>query len=259
MLHAAMGTARRDADIKRLDDLLAELRRTQPFDDLLVEHLSSARNYLMGAMPEEYALALEEGRQATDLVTNATVRETAQQTIASLLDEFNQTQPQPEAPRHRPADTDTDAEPRALTGTETELFTFFKGRKTSLGVFYPWRYIIATFDSFEAAEMGAAALHEDGFGPDEVLAAPGQEMLKFFDELRADNGLFGTVMEELSKVIATEAAFVEADTRRAKRGAGFLAVYAPDEQVMQRVRELAAPFNPISMHWYKAGGIESLI
>src|SRR6185503_1445473 len=105
MLHATMGTARRDADIKRLDDLLAELRRTQPFDDLLVEHLSSARNYLMGAMPEEYALALEEARQATDLVTNATVREKAQQTIASLLDEFNQTQPQPEAPRHRPAET----------------------------------------------------------------------------------------------------------------------------------------------------------
>jgi hypothetical protein len=210
-------------------------------------------------MPEEYALSLGEARRMASVVDDPAVRRTVEKVLSSLLAEIDHTQALPETPRHHPSESGSDHAPRALKGTETELFTFFKGRKTSLGVFYPWRYIIATFHSFEAAENAAAALRKDGFGPDEVLAVPGEEMLKFFDELRAEKGLFGTMMEELSKIFATEAAFVEADARRAKEGAGFVAVYAPDETVTGHVRELAAPFDPVSMHLYKAGGIQSLI
>jgi hypothetical protein len=98
-----------------------------------------------------------------------------------------------------------------------------------------------------------------GYDADEVRAIPGAEMLRFFDELHEENGVFAAVMAGFSHLIATEAAFVEADIRRAREGAGFIAVYAPKESETRYVRDLLMPFQPISMHWYGTAGIQSLI
>jgi len=53
--------------------------------------------------------------------------------------------------------------------------------------------------------------------------------------------------------------FVENDIRRAREGAGFLAIYSPLEIESQRICELLKPFGPIAMQRYLASGIESLI
>ena len=259
MPHATLGPAQRDTDLQRLDEWIAALGHSQENrDDLLIQHLQSARAYLLGAMPEEYALSLQNARESLSLVRDEASRRRLDDTLSTLLDEIEHAG-MPRDGGRRPPRTDRDARAGDRSGSGTDLFDFFKGAKTSLGVFYPWKYVIATFPSFEAAKAAGDALRQAGMGADEVMAVTGEEMLKFFDQLRTETSLFGALMAGFSRVIATEAAFVEADIRRAREGAGVLAVYHPDEAGTQRLRELLAPLGPVSMHWYRRGSIESLI
>ena len=261
MQHATLGPAQRDADVQRLDELIVELGRSQENrDDLSIEHLRSARTYLLGAMPEEYALSLQNARESLSLVRDEPVRRRLEEGLSSLLDEIDHAGMPPDGERQSPSSReDRDARTHDEGGSGTDLFAFLKGSKTSLGVFYPWKYAIVTFPSFELAKAACDALRLAGLSADEVMAVPGVEMLRFFDQLRTETSLLGALMEGLSRTFATEAAFVEADIRRAREGAGFLAIYHPDEAGIDHLRDLLAPLNPVSMHWYKWGGIQSLI
>ena len=231
MQHATLGPAQRDADVQRLDELITGLRHSQENpDDLLIQHLQSARTYLLGAMPEEYAPSLQSARENLSLIGDEPVRRRLEDVLSSLLDEIDHAGMPPDGERQSPSSReDRDARTHDEGGSSADLFAFFKGAKTSLGVFYPWNYVIATFPSFEHAKASSVALRQAGLGADEVMAVPGEETLRFFDQLRTETSLLGALMEGLSRVIATEAAFVEADIRRAREGAGFLAVYHPDE------------------------------
>jgi hypothetical protein len=261
MAHATLGPAQRDADLQRLDELIKELGHSQENrDDLLIQHLQSARTYLLGAMPEEYSLSLQNAKESLSVVRDENARRRWEGTLSSLLDEMEHAGTPSKGDRLPPSSrTERDAHAGDPSGSGADLFDFFKGAKTSLGVFYPWKYVIATFPSFEPAKAAGDALRQAGLGADELMAVPGEEMLKFFDQLRTETSLFGALMEGLSRVFATEAAFVEADIRRAREGAGFLAIYHPDEADTQRLRDLLVPLEPVSMHWYKRGCIESLI
>ena len=261
MPHATLAAAQRDADSQRLDELIGALGHSQENrDDLLIQHLQSARAYLLGAMPEEYALSLQNARESLSFVRDEAARRRLEDTLSTLLDEIEHAGMARDGGRRPPLPrTERDARARDQSGSGADLFDFFKGAKTSLGVFYPWKYVIGTFPSLEAAKAAGDALRQAGMGADEAMAVTGEEMLKFFDQLRTETSLFGALMEGLSRVIATEAAFVEADIRRAREGAAFLAIYHPDEADTQRLRELLAPLEPVSMHWYRRGSIESLI
>ena len=254
MPHPALAPAQRDADVERLDEIIAALRRvSQNTDDLLIEHLLSARTYLLGAMPDEYAASLRDAAESLGLIPDQALRQRVEGALCELLSDLDHTRmPRNDGLRRRPRLADPDPEP-------ADLFTFLKAPQTSLGVFYPWHYIIASFPTFEDAQAAANVLRQDGFGSDEVLAVPGEEMLKFLEGLQAQTGALGTVMEHLSRGFATEAAFAEADRRRAREGAGFLAIHAPAESETPRIVELTGPFQPVAMHWYTTGGIQSLI
>jgi hypothetical protein len=260
MAHATLGPAQRDADLQRLDGLIQELGHSQENqDDLLIQHLQSARTYLLGAMPEEYALSLRNAEESLSVVREP-LRRQLEDTLSTLLGEIERAGTPREGLLRSPSPrTDRAAIAGDPSGSGADLFAFFKGAKTSLGVFYPWKYVIATFPSFALAKAAGEALRQAGLGADEVIAVAGEEMLKFFDQLRTETSLFGSLMEGLSRGFATEAAFVEADIRRAREGAGFLAIYHPDDADTQRLRELLAPLEPVSMHWYKLGSIQSLI
>jgi hypothetical protein len=261
MPHATLGPAQRDAALRRLDELIADLSRSQENGGhLLIEHLQSARTYLLGAMPEEYALSLQHARNNLSLVRDETSRRRLEETFSSLGDDIEHAGMPSEGERLSASPRNgANARADSQSGSGADLFAFFKGAKTSMGVFYPWLYVIATFPRFELAKAAGDTLRQAGLGEDEVMAVTGEEMLKFFDQLRTETSLFGALMEGLSRAIATEAAFVEADIRRAREGAAFLAVYHPDEADTQRLRNLLAPLRPISMHWYRRGCIESLI
>jgi hypothetical protein len=89
----------------------------------------------------------------------------------------------------------------------SELGTLIKAPETSLGVFYPKDYVIATFRSYENAASANDALRRAGFTEDESRAAPGSDLLNYFEELHEHSGVWGILMTELSRLIGTEAAF----------------------------------------------------
>ena len=141
----------------------------------------------------------------------------------------------------------------------SELATLFREQETSLGVFYPKNYVIATFHSFDAATSANEALRRAGLGEDESRAVPGGELLDYFDEMHEYTGVLGSLMTELSRLIGTEAAFEDNDRRQARRGAGFVVAHCSTEIEAERIRKIVQPFDPVAMQWYWAGAIRSLI
>ena len=69
---------------------LDPLREPNP----LLEHLHSARVYLLGAMPDEYLLSIESAKQALDLVPDNNLRSSMDDTLSSLIDEMSHESPQ---------------------------------------------------------------------------------------------------------------------------------------------------------------------
>jgi hypothetical protein len=141
----------------------------------------------------------------------------------------------------------------------TSLSSFFKGADSHLGVFYPTHYIIASFRSFTVTEEAVRALRRAGLGEDDVLAIPGAGVLRFFEEFRANSGLWAGVMTMLSRSFGTEQVFVDSDIERAHAGAGFLAIHCPIHADKTRVQALLHPFAPMAMHLYEPGGVECLV
>lgn len=56
---------------------------------LLTEHLRSARQYLSGAMPEEYLVNLESARRAVDTIPDGNLQRRVDNAIAELIAEIN--------------------------------------------------------------------------------------------------------------------------------------------------------------------------
>ncbi len=141
----------------------------------------------------------------------------------------------------------------------SELATLFREPETSLGVFYPKHYVIATFPSFDAAKSANQALMRLGFDETQSRAVSGSDLLDYFDELHAQTGFLGDLMAEFSRLIGTEASFADDYARQAHHGAGFVAAHCSTEDEAQRICDIVRPFEPVAMQWYRAGAIRSLI
>ena len=141
----------------------------------------------------------------------------------------------------------------------TTFTGLFKESSSKLGVFYPTYFIVATFQSFEQAKLAEQAVRKTGIGEDEMAAIPADEMLTFFEEFRANSGVWSGVMTMLSRGFGTEQVFADDDINSALRGAGFLAVHSTDEALTERIKSLLTPFGPITMHWYAPGGVHLLV
>ena len=140
-----------------------------------------------------------------------------------------------------------------------EIAGLFQHHETRLGVFYPTGHIVAIFRSFDAAHSAQEALLHAGFADEESHAARGSEVLEYFDQLTEETGVWGLLMTEFSRVIDTEAAFVDNDIRQARRGAGFLFIRCPNDNNAERIRELVLPCGPLAMQWYTAGAVQSMV
>jgi hypothetical protein len=88
MRHAMLHPAQRDRDLTLLDEMIASLKPL-PEAELLIEHLNSARLYLLGAMPEEYLIGLESARNALASVTDSGLHAHLDETIAKLIAEMS--------------------------------------------------------------------------------------------------------------------------------------------------------------------------
>jgi len=256
MPHTTLSLKDREIDRKRLDGMIARLERSTRCD-LLIEHLHSARVYLLSAMPEEFQVALELAKTALNTVGDGRLRRAVGADLADLLDEMSLHEILPvRVPKHR-----VHSRTRELASTEgaSTLRKFFNLSDTAFGIFYPKRFIVASLPSFDSAKSAEKALLDASFTSDEVVAVTGAEMLLFFEELRLRAGLWGGLMEALSRALGTEATFVVQDSEQARAGAAFLAVYDPRESETEYICKLVAPWRPISMRRYAIGSIASLI
>ena len=140
-----------------------------------------------------------------------------------------------------------------------DLSTFFKESDSSLGVFHPKHYIIATFPKYSAAKNAHQALLDTGIPEDEVKLATGEEVLEFYKQFREDAGLLGSLMRPLSRFIGTEAPNADLNVEQAKEGAGFIAIHSPTEPEALKNMGVMKPFSPSSADWYLWGGIRSML
>ena len=246
----------REQALARLDHLIHEV--TQLSDgqkDLLLEHLQGARTYLLGAMPDEYELNLGAAKEAAAGITDARLQSLVIQEVTALQEGTADLEPATAQGWHRPRRVHNSEPADADKG---ELYRFFHGYKTKLGVFYPTKYIFAAFPSFRIACDAAGKLEAAGFTKDEVVAVTDAETSRFFDEMRADAGPWGELMASFSRFLGTEEVFADIDIAESRQGAGFLAVYCPEEEEAERIRNLLGPLGPLSMQLYLPDGVRSL-
>jgi hypothetical protein len=139
------------------------------------------------------------------------------------------------------------------------LARFFHGSDTHVGVFYPTGYIFAVYGSFENAEQARQQLVLAGLRREQAIAVPGEDVVHFTEEHKYRDGLWGMLMRELSRILATEAIYADHDLNMAQHGAGFLAVNCHSEHTKERVwSRLEQTQPPLVARYYAFGGIEHL-
>jgi len=138
------------------------------------------------------------------------------------------------------------------------LADFFKGSEKTLGIFDPHHYLIALFPDLAAAQKAARTLLDAGFPGDEVVAAPGSDVVDLAKEHAKQSGVGTLVMQGLSRMFETEEVYADHDLKLASRGAGFLAVYVPSQSRKQDAWKLIKPAGPIVARYYSLGGVEHL-
>ena len=83
----------RDQDLATLAALIAELggsnkagKQSGSPCDLLLEHLDAARRNLLGSMPGEYRMSLQQAKDALPCIADKSTRSEVQQRLKNLLD-----------------------------------------------------------------------------------------------------------------------------------------------------------------------------
>jgi hypothetical protein len=88
MRQSTLSPAERETNLTRIDQMIAALEPL-PEANPLMEHLHSARVYLLGAMPEEYLLSIESAKQALGVVPDRDLRKSMDGTLSNLITEMN--------------------------------------------------------------------------------------------------------------------------------------------------------------------------
>ena len=135
----------------------------------------------------------------------------------------------------------------------------FKESNTSLGIFYPKHYVVAALRDTETLKEAERKVFGTGRSGDKVIVLSANEVLDFFDGLREETGTKGSVMRGVSRAMGDDVVFADADIERAKHGAGLIMIHSEFETEAKEIRDLLLPLEPLSMRWYEASGILSLV
>jgi len=140
----------------------------------------------------------------------------------------------------------------------TTLSSFFKGSDTRFGVFYPSHYLIALFPDVKVAERAERKLLSCGFKNDNVVAVSGEELLHYAEDSIREHGVWALLMQELSRMFATEEVYADQDLDLAAHGAALLAVYCPSGTAKNKAWALLEPLGPLAARYYAFSGVEHL-
>ena len=140
----------------------------------------------------------------------------------------------------------------------SRLSAFFKDADVEFGVFYPKHCLLALFDNLGEADRAKEGLPQAGRVHDDAISVSGEEVVRFAEDHLLQDGLWGVMMTELSRLIGTEALYADQDLAAAKKGAAFLAVHCPNDAVKTEVWKSLEPRHPLVARYYSFGGIEHL-
>jgi hypothetical protein len=140
----------------------------------------------------------------------------------------------------------------------SRLSDFFHGDDTQFGIFYPNHYIVAAFPSKLAADHAISELRNSGRAKEDVIAASGDEVVQFAEDHWINDGLWGKLMESVSRLIGTEAAYADKDLAAARAGTAFIAVHCPTDKLKSDAWGVLAPQHPLVARYYHWDGIDHL-
>src|SRR5690242_20378078 len=107
-----------------------------------------------------------------------------------------------------------------------------------MGIFAPRDHLIALLPDSRAANKAERILLDAGFPDGEVIAVPGEDVVDLLKDPAKHSGLGTLLRQELSRMFETEEVYADHDFMLAARGAGFLAVYAPNKYRKQEAWRL---------------------
>ncbi|MGH8190933.1 MAG: hypothetical protein ACREP2_05755 [Rhodanobacteraceae bacterium] len=136
---------------------------------------------------------------------------------------------------------------------------FFKEGSTSLGTFYPTHYIIAGYHDMADAKAAAVACEKAGFASEDVRASGGDFMMRQLESRDENSSLLDRMGQELVKFAGTEQGYVREDAELARAGGAFLAVYAPNDEDVEKVKDVFARHGPAYARRYLKIAIEVII
>jgi hypothetical protein len=139
----------------------------------------------------------------------------------------------------------------------SRLSIFFKDADTEFGVFYLTHYLLAVFPNLADADRAKEKLNHAGRADEDVISVSGEEVVHFAEGDLLKDGLRGVLMTELSRMIGTEASYLDKDLAAAK-GAAFVAVHCPTEKLKVEAWKFLQPRHPLVARYYSFGGIEHL-
>lgn len=138
------------------------------------------------------------------------------------------------------------------------ILTFFKHSDSVFGIFYPIRYLLATYPNLEDAKRAIDALRKAGWADDELIAVPGEDVVRYQQEFLLKRGLWGLLLAEFSRFIDTEQPNVDADLEAAKQGAAFIGVHCHTDTVKAEAWKVLAATRPMVARYYTVLGVEHL-
>ena len=140
----------------------------------------------------------------------------------------------------------------------SRLSSFFDGADVEFGVFYPKHCLLAAFENLTDAQAAKLKLTQAGFAAEDVVCVSGEEVVRFAEDHLLKDGLWGAMMTELSRTFGTEAVYADKDLAAARKGAAFVAVHCPTDEVKSEAWKALEPTHPIVARYYSFGGIEHL-
>ena len=141
----------------------------------------------------------------------------------------------------------------------SRLQDFFHGDDTQFGIFYPNDHIVAAFPGIAEADHAIKELRNSGLAEEDMIAATGDEVVKFTEDHWINDGLWGQMMESLSRLIGTEAVYADKDLAAARNGVAFIAVHCPTDKGKIDAWSVLAPQHPLVARYYRWDGIDHLV
>jgi len=138
------------------------------------------------------------------------------------------------------------------------LSTFFKDASSEPGVFYPNGYLLAIFPNLAEAEHARKALDHTGPNSVDSISASDDEIVHFAEANKTKEGVWATLLADLSRAIGAGAVYSDQDLAAARNGAALVGVHCPTDESKPTAWRLLEPSHPIAARYYTSGGIEHL-